>query len=498
MITRIDTRELTVVLNDFDLVREINETDQYTKVGKSQYMAPEIGLGEFGISVYGAKVDIWSLGVVLLEMMLVPELTLRDIQNNDNEFPRAHRDILRKMKYSEELIDLVLSMLIKNPDNRVSAAEICEKYVPDYRREENQDRVFSNIFANINSHPRSESEYATHIITKTPLVGTSTVYDKLVFSTNENIVSYQYVGELGQGRHLVRKYKQENGSYVAIKFIHITKNQTKRPKEECFLIMDTVDVLHQMPLNSIAETHNAYYHEENEYNHVVYQVMKCYEHGSLHSYMTGTPSPIPQRLLLWIMYQLCTALYMFHSHSPPLIHRDLKPANIVITDMVGNLPVGVAVTDFDSARILEHSYASTLVGTVGYMSPEVAANFDENNKDKNKLTSRYGRKCDIWSLGVVLIELMLGEFQHRKTHGITKESQMNKVIEDPSIFVKPSQPGPWRVSRYSPLEPVLPSPGCRLRAPISTIPFKKKRRSIAHDPTLKHQSQIITRPTHQK
>ncbi len=53
-----------IVLNDFDIAREISGTATYTKVGKEQYMAPEVLC-----KVYGTKADIWSAGVVLLELM---------------------------------------------------------------------------------------------------------------------------------------------------------------------------------------------------------------------------------------------------------------------------------------------------------------------------------------------------------------------------------------------------------------------------------------------
>lgn len=52
-------------MNDFDLAREINGTARHThSTGKIRYMAPEVHSGR-----YGTKVDIWSAGVVLIELM---------------------------------------------------------------------------------------------------------------------------------------------------------------------------------------------------------------------------------------------------------------------------------------------------------------------------------------------------------------------------------------------------------------------------------------------
>jgi serine/threonine protein kinase len=56
---------IAVVLSDFDTVREIEDTQQHTmNTGKPMYWAPEMTK-----SHYGVQVDIWSLGVVMIEAM---------------------------------------------------------------------------------------------------------------------------------------------------------------------------------------------------------------------------------------------------------------------------------------------------------------------------------------------------------------------------------------------------------------------------------------------
>lgn len=87
--------------------------------------------------------------------------------------------------------------------------------------------------------------------------------------------------------------------------------------------------------------------------------------------------------------QCCAGLK--HIHGKRILHRDLKCQNIFL--MVDGI---VKLGDFGIAKILDHttSKAKTAVGTPYYACPEVCDNMP------------YGFKADIWSLGIVLYELM--------------------------------------------------------------------------------------------
>jgi len=92
--------------------------------------------------------------------------------------------------------------------------------------------------------------------------------------------------------------------------------------------------------------------------------------------------------------QLCAALQ--HAHEKGVIHRDLKPSNLMI------LPDGtLKLTDFGIAKDLDVTQlteANCTVGTASYMSPEQC-------RGERTLTS----KSDLYSLGIVLYELLTGK-----------------------------------------------------------------------------------------
>jgi eukaryotic-like serine/threonine-protein kinase len=91
--------------------------------------------------------------------------------------------------------------------------------------------------------------------------------------------------------------------------------------------------------------------------------------------------------------QICAALK--HAHDKGIIHRDLKPSNLML------LPDGtLKLTDFGIAKdmdVTQLTSANCTVGTAAYMSPEQC-------KGERNLT----HKSDLYSLGVVLYELLVG------------------------------------------------------------------------------------------
>ncbi|KAL3232880.1 Serine/threonine-protein kinase STE7 [Nakaseomyces bracarensis] len=93
-----------------------------------------------------------------------------------------------------------------------------------------------------------------------------------------------------------------------------------------------------------------------------------------------------------IAYSVLNGLnYLYENYK--IIHRDIKPSNVLI-----NSKGQIKLCDFGVSRKLNNSIADTFVGTSTYMSPERI----QGNK--------YTTKGDVWSLGLMLIELLTGDF----------------------------------------------------------------------------------------
>jgi len=142
---------------------------------------------------------------------------------------------------------------------------------------------------------------------------------------------------------------------------------------------------------SLAHPNIVNIYDVGEEEHILYMVMEYVEGLTLKEYIQQN-SPIDIEETITIMKQITSAIS--HAHANNLIHRDIKPQNILIN------PNGqVKVTDFGIAVALSATsltQTNSILGSVHYLSPEQARG------------GYATKKSDIYSLGIVLFELLTG------------------------------------------------------------------------------------------
>lgn len=151
-------------------------------------------------------------------------------------------------------------------------------------------------------------------------------------------------------------------------------------------------------------------------------------------YVPGTPisehcdrvrADVTERLRLF--RQVCAGIQ--HAHEHGIVHRDIKPANILVTGsssspLVKIIDFGVAkATDQRLVERTIYTEVGCIIGTPCYMSPEQAGVSPEE-----EITPR----SDIYSLGVVLYELLVGELPlDRDTcHRLALDEVLRRIRED--------------------------------------------------------------------
>src|SRR5699024_1100666 len=132
-------------------------------------------------------------------------------------------------------------------------------------------------------------------------------------------------------------------------------------------------------------------YDVGEENHILYMVMEYVDGMTLKEYIQRY-RPLEVHMALDIMKQITDAIA--HAHANDIVHRDIKPQNILI-DTYGQ----VKVTDFGIAIALSATaltQTNAVLGSVHYLSPEQA---------RGGVATK---KSDIYSLGIVLYELLTG------------------------------------------------------------------------------------------
>lgn len=155
-------------------------------------------------------------------------------------------------------------------------------------------------------------------------------------------------------------------------------------------------------------------YEDEKYIHIV---MELCTGGDLFDKLIALGS-LSERHAAEILTSLLLAVS--HLHSLGICHRDLKPENFLFETSVPDALVKI----IDFGLSLKHANGAemnSLVGTPYFLAPEV-------------LQGKYGPKCDVWSLGVVLYVLLSGKLPFE---GTTRKDLFTAISSTKLDFSEP-------------------------------------------------------------
>ncbi|KAF7115616.1 hypothetical protein RHSIM_RhsimUnG0051200 [Rhododendron simsii] len=163
-----------------------------------------------------------------------------------------------------------------------------------------------------------------------------------------------------------------------------------------------------------------------EYGCLVYDYMA---NGSLEDrlFRRGNTPPLPWQLRFRIAAEIGTGLLFLHQTKPePIVHRDLKPANILLdSNFVSKISdVGLArLVPPNVADSVTEYHMTSAAGTFCYIDPEY------------QQTGMLGTKSDIYSLGIMLLQIVTAKPPMGLTHHVERAIDKGIFAEflDPSI-----------------------------------------------------------------
>lgn len=210
---------------------------------------------------------------------------------------------------------------------------------------------------------------------------------KTVVNNNDPTPLFKIIEKAGQGAsgavYLAESLnKGDENNKVAIKQMDLNV----QPRKE--LIINEILVMKDSQHKNIVNFLDSYLRGNSD----LWVIMEYMEGGSLTEVIENNECKLSEKQIATICLETLKGLQ--HLHKKHIIHRDIKSDNVLL-DAKGN----VKITDFGFCAKLtdQRNKRATMVGTPYWMAPEVV-------KQKE-----YDEKVDVWSLGIMTIEMIEGE-----------------------------------------------------------------------------------------
>jgi aurora kinase len=192
---------------------------------------------------------------------------------------------------------------------------------------------------------------------------------------------YEILGKGSFGRVVEVSSKSTNQRY-ALKIVE--KGPVDRSGQQDQLLNE-ISILQRLSHPNIIRLYG--YFEDQKY---LYLILELADRETLYSVLQSSKTLSELQACKYI-FDIASALAYLHGQRPPIVHRDIKPENVLLVQGMAKLG------DFGSSNTVDKIKRETMCGTPEYLAPEMILKVGHNEK------------TDVWALGILLYELIVGE-----------------------------------------------------------------------------------------
>ncbi|KAF1811914.1 serine/threonine-protein kinase-like protein [Eremomyces bilateralis CBS 781.70] len=206
---------------------------------------------------------------------------------------------------------------------------------------------------------------------------------------------------LGKGKfgrvYLARE--KSSGFVCALKVLHKTELQQGKVEKQ---VRREIEIQSNLAHPNILRLYG-HFHDRDR----VFLILEFAGKGELYKHLRKAGRFEDSRAAQYIAQMTSALKYLHRKH---VMHRDIKPENILV-GMYGE----IKISDFGWSVHAPNNRRDTMCGTLDYLPPEMISGRSKNGGDRT-----YSEKVDLWALGVLTYEFLVGEAPFEDTHVMTQ------------------------------------------------------------------------------
>ncbi|KAF1363112.1 kinase-like protein [Lizonia empirigonia] len=207
---------------------------------------------------------------------------------------------------------------------------------------------------------------------------------------------FQIGKPLGKGKfgrvYLVKE--KTSGFVCALKVLHKSEIQQGRVEKQ---VRREIEIQSRLAHPNILRMFGHFHDTER-----IFLILEYAGQGELYKHLRREQRFSEAKSAMYIA-QMASALKYLHKKG--VIHRDIKPENILV-----GVFDEIKISDFGWSVHAPSNRRQTMCGTLDYLPPEMLSSYDNS----------YSNKVDLWSLGVLMYELLVGEAPFEDSPVMTK------------------------------------------------------------------------------